>query len=173
MNNDDDNQENRQTIECKICYELKYAFIDCYKCFKKICTDCFGKINQQKKCPFCRTCFIKSEEKSSERNPEENFNDRIEDSILGFGLNIPLRRNTTNSLFTNNLYDISSRLLSNFTDTFTDTDTYTDTNPNVLSYYNSINSMNSINSINICYLIDLLFNSNSTFNHPQNYQTSP
>lgn len=49
-----DFEENQYICECPICFDEKYV-ANRFKCMHHLCNHCYDKLNEAKKCPFCRS----------------------------------------------------------------------------------------------------------------------
>lgn len=58
-------------IDCPICYNSDYEFVDCNICNNSLCMDCFYRLKKPC-CPFCRT-FFKNEYEDVTDGFIENF----------------------------------------------------------------------------------------------------
>ena len=69
-------ESHNESIECKICYTFptKQTFMDCGECAKRICTDCFTRLDRFL-CPYCRHSYVGQfeDEEDDETDDETEF----------------------------------------------------------------------------------------------------
>jgi len=75
-----------ERIECRICYTIpdKQTFIDCGECRKKVCTDCFSRL-ERLQCPYCRNNYHNN---NYNNDYDDNYDDNYDDDKVDVDENL-------------------------------------------------------------------------------------